>query len=54
MTPGLAWTADEEVVVEWACVCAHGGVCICARVYMRVGALSGVCAHVCRCQRCRG
>lgn len=35
-------------------VCAPTRVCACVGVYMRVGALSGVCAHVCRCQRCGG
>lgn len=40
--------------VEWACVRAPTGVCACVGVYMRVGALSGFCAHVCGCQRCGG
>lgn len=40
--------------VEWACVRAPTGVCACVGVYMRVSALSGLCAHVCGCQRCGG
>ncbi|KAB1251450.1 RAS guanyl-releasing protein 2 [Camelus dromedarius] len=36
-------------------VCAHPrGVLMCGRLYMRVGALSCVCAHVCGCQRLCG
>ena len=35
--------------MEWVCVRTHRA-CACVGVYMRVGALSCVCAHVCGCQ----
>lgn len=51
---GWSYTADEGGGGEMG-VCVHPrGVFMCGRVYMRVGARSCVCAHVCGCQCCRG
>nr|XP_015105393.2 RAS guanyl-releasing protein 2 isoform X1 [Vicugna pacos] len=53
-TQGWPWTADEGGGGGMG-VCAHPrGVLMCGRLYMRVGALSCVCAHVCGCQRLCG